>query len=58
LQGLFYKYPGSDKAWTKHNLYGGLPLWGDLTAYIVKPTRALIIDYDTYDLLKGFSSPS
>jgi hypothetical protein len=58
LQGLFCRYPMSDKGWTTHNLYGGLPLWGDLTDYLVKPTRALITDSDTSNLLKGVSSPS
>jgi hypothetical protein len=31
---------------------------GDLTDYVVNPTRALINDFDTYDLLKGVSRPS
>jgi hypothetical protein len=58
LQGLFSNYPESDKGWTTHNLYGGLPLRGDLTNYAVKPMRALITDYDTSNLLKGVSGPS
>jgi hypothetical protein len=58
LQGLFYRYPGSDKGQTIHNLYGGLPLRGDLTDCVVNPMRALIIDYDISDLLKGVSGPS
>jgi hypothetical protein len=58
LQGLFCRYPESDKGRTTHNLYGGLPLWGDLTDCVVKPMRALITDYDTSDILKGVSGPS
>jgi hypothetical protein len=58
LQGLFYRYPELDNGWTSHNLYGGLPLWGDLIEYVVNPTRALINDYDTSNILKGVSGPS
>jgi hypothetical protein len=58
LQGLFCRYPESDKGQTTHNLYGGLPLQGDLTDCVVNPTRALITDSDTSDLLKGVSGPS
>jgi hypothetical protein len=58
LQGLFCRYPESDKGRTTHNLYGGLPLWGDLTDCVVKPMRALIIDSDTSNILKGVSGPS
>ena len=58
LQGLFCGYPKLDKGWTTHNLYGGLPLRGDLTDCVVKPTRALITDSDTYNILKGVSGPS
>ena len=31
---------------------------GDLTNYVAKPMRDLIIDYDTSNILKGFSGPS
>jgi hypothetical protein len=58
LQGLFYRYPESDKGQTTHNLYGGFPLQGDLTDYVVNPTRALITDSDTSNLLKGVTGPS
>jgi hypothetical protein len=58
LQGLLYGYPESDKGRTTHNLYVGLPLRGDLTDCIIKPTRALIIDSDTPNILKGVSGPS
>jgi hypothetical protein len=58
FQGLFSRYPKSDKGQKTHNLYGGLPLREDLTDCIVKPTRALITDYDTSNLLKGVSGPS
>ena len=58
LQVLFYRYPESDKGWKTHNLYEGLHLQGDLTDYIVKPTRDIITDYDTSNILKGVSGPS
>jgi hypothetical protein len=58
LQWLFCRYPMSDTGRTAHNLYGGLSLWGDLTNCDIKPTRALITDSDTSDLLKGVSGPS
>jgi hypothetical protein len=58
LQGLFYRYHESYKGRTTHNLYGGLPLRGDLTDYVVELRRALTTDYDTSNILKGFSSPS
>jgi hypothetical protein len=48
----------SHKGRTSHILYRGSPLQGDLTDYVVKPTRALIIDYDTSNFLKGVSCPS
>jgi hypothetical protein len=51
-------YPESDKGRTTHNLYGGLPLWGDLTDCTVKSRRALIIDFDTSNILKGVAGPS
>jgi hypothetical protein len=41
-----------------HNLYGGLPLRGDMTDCTVKPTRALINDSNTSNILKGVSGPS
>jgi hypothetical protein len=56
LQRLFCKYPESDKGRTTHRLYGGLPLWGDLTDYNVNPMGDLITDSD--NILKGVSSPS
>jgi hypothetical protein len=58
MKGLFCRYPESDKVRTTHNLYGELPLWGDLTDGIVKTTRVLIIDFDTSNILKGLSGPS
>jgi hypothetical protein len=58
LQGLFYRYPESDKGRITYNLYGGFLLRGDLIDCIVKPTRAFITDYDTFDVLKGVSDPS
>jgi hypothetical protein len=58
LQELFCRYLESNKGRTTHNLYGGLPLRGDLTDCIIKPTRALITNYDTSELLKGVSAPS
>jgi hypothetical protein len=58
LQGLFCRYLESDKGETTHNFYGGLPLGGGMTDCIVNPMRALIIDYHTYDLLKGVSGLS
>jgi hypothetical protein len=58
LQGLFYKYHESAKGQTTHNLYGGLPLWGDLIGYVVKPMRDLITDFDTSNILKGVLGPS
>jgi hypothetical protein len=58
LQGLFCRYPESDKGQTTHNLYGGLPLQRDLTDCVVKPMRDLIIDSDTSNILKGVSIPS
>jgi hypothetical protein len=33
-------------------------LSGGFDRLVVKPTRALIIDYDTFDILQGVSSPS
>ena len=53
LQGLFCRYPELDKGQTTHILYGGLPLRGDLTECTVNPTRGLITDYDTSNILKG-----
>jgi hypothetical protein len=58
LHGLFCRYPELDKGWKTHNLYGGLPLQGDLTYFVVNPIRALITDYDTSNILKGLSGPS
>ena len=58
MQGLFCKYPESDNGKKTHNLYGGLPLWGDLVDCVVNPMRALINDSYTYDIFKGVSGPS
>jgi hypothetical protein len=58
LQGLFCMYHESYKGRITHSLYGGLSLSGDLIDCIVKPTRALITDYDTSNIFKGFSGPS
>jgi hypothetical protein len=58
FHGLFYRYPKSDKGRTSINIYGGLPLQGDLTDCVFNPMRALITDYDTLDILKGVSGPS
>jgi hypothetical protein len=51
-------YPESDKGQTPNILYGGLPLRGDLTDYVLKPTRALITNSDTSYILKGVSGLS
>jgi hypothetical protein len=55
---LFSGYLESDKDWTTHILYGGLPLRGDLTDYVVNTTRALIMDSDTSNILKEGLGPS
>jgi hypothetical protein len=59
LQGLFCRYPESDKGRTTHKLYGGLPLRGGSDNWpVVKPMSALIIDSDTSNILKGVSGLS
>jgi hypothetical protein len=58
LEGLFFRYLESYKGQTTYNLYGGLPLWGDLTDCDVNPMRGLITNSDTSNSLKGFSGLS